>query len=164
MNLRSKIEAKILEIKASKQNESLQTKIAAKMELQKSLKSPVKGKGSTILLRLGEGFNQSGNPYEGCKDPKQAVGILLEQIERYFGAGEHSLIYRSDNSLLISIDGTFYEITGFDLKNSVLKFARAAGVPFEFIGSTLQKLLLEDIVKLWQKLDPNYNEINRLVK
>lgn len=165
---KTQIEAKMTEIKSSKAQERLQTKIKLKIELQKSLKTPIRGRGSTILLRLAEGLNQSGDPYKDGDTPTKAASVLLGELDRYLGngvlSGEHNLIYRSDNSLLISIDGQYYEITGNDLKNSVLKFAQNAGVPFNLIGTALAKELIEGIVEVWKKHDPNYKIGSRLVR
>lgn len=166
MNLLERLNSKMAEIKAEQQKKKLQSKIQKTMALQKSLKNPIKGKGSQILERLGESFKQSGNIYKECVTPADASSQLLGQLDRFLqnGAytGENITVFNT-NRLLLSIDGTFYEITSQDLKSSVLKFAKNAGVPFNLIGQQLERLLIEGIVNLWKKHDKSYKDTNRLV-
>jgi hypothetical protein len=165
MTIISKITAKMTSIKAELQQTKMQDKIQSQLELQKSLKNPVKGKGSKILENIGTELNQSGNMYKDCKKSSEAIGILVAQFSRLIGdSDEHQFVYKSDSSLLISIDGTFYEITSNDLKNSILKFARNAGLPMTLIDSQLSKLLIEGIISLWKKFDKSYSDKNRLLE
>jgi hypothetical protein len=128
----------------------------------------VKGMGKTILEKIGKELNQSGGLYKNCKNPDDAASIFMSQFERIFGkdikSGLHNLTYKSDDSLLISIDGEIYEINGTDLKASILKMAKNAGIPAIFSGIQLAKLLIEGLIAFWQKCDPAYSGKNRLLK
>jgi len=122
----------------------------------------VKGKGRELLENLGKELKQSGDIYKDCKNSGEASAILLAQLDRILGQdilrGDHQVIYKSDELLLISIDGTFYEITGSDMQSTAGKFARAAGVPSVLIGVQLAKLIVEGLIKFWQRYDPKFNE------
>lgn len=128
----------------------------------------VKGMGKNILEKIGKELNQSGGLYKDCKNPDEVASIFMSQFERIFGkdikSGSHNLTYKSDDSLLISIDGEIYEITGSDLKANILKMAKNAGVPAMFSGIQLAKLLIEGLIVFWKKYDPAYNEKNRLLE
>jgi hypothetical protein len=120
---------------------------------------PVKGKGTTILEAIGTEISQSGGKYENCKNSNEAAAILLAQLDRIiFSTQENPVIYKSDELLLISIDGQFYEITASDLKSSILKLAQNAGLPSIFIGVQLAKLLIEGFIGLFKKYDTTFNE------
>jgi hypothetical protein len=163
-SLKTKIEVEMAKIRAENAQSKLQARIAAKVELQQSLKNPIRGKGSQILLRLAEGLKQSGNLYAEATTPQQAAGKLLELLSLHLGNGEHNLVYLSDSSLLISIDGQYYEITGRDMKDNALKFARIAGVPPALVTPVIVNELVAGIIEIWKKLDPNYTTGSRLVR
>ncbi len=167
--IQAKIEAKMAAIKGEQQKEKLQDKITQTIEREKSLKNPTKGKGSTILERLGTDLSQSGGLYDKCFSGKDCAGVLLRQLDRYLefavSTGQHELIYQNANSLLMSIDRVFYLIDQNDMKKSIKNFAHNAGVPMEYVGSAeMAKALIEGIIKLWQKHSANYDEINHLVR
>jgi hypothetical protein len=120
---------------------------------------PVKGKGTTILEAIGTEINQSGGLYKDCKSLNETAAVLLGQLERIiFSTNENPVIYKSEELLLISIDGQFYEITTSDLKSSILKLAEKAGLPSIFIGVQLAKLLIEGFIGLFKRYDSSFNE------
>lgn len=159
-NLKTRIEAKMAAIRRTSAQAKLQSKIEAKMaELQ-----AIKGQGSKILENIGEELVTSGgNPYKDVTDPQGAANVLLSVL-RFRLEGLFTLKYQNDSSLLIEIDGQFYEITGSDLAASVLKMAKNAHVPTMFIGGKLGELLITGIIDLWKSMDKTYNEINRLLE
>jgi len=163
--------SKVNQIKAGLKAEMQKIKIG---NLSEAIRAAVaqdqtrKGKGKTILEAIGSELSQSGGLYKDCKNSGEAASILLAQLERILGgdiqSGQHQLVYKNDNLLLISIDKVFYEITGSELKSSIIKMARNAGVPIMFVGTQLAKLLIDGLIAFWKKYDSTYSDKNRLLE
>ncbi|NJK87285.1 MAG: hypothetical protein HC906_16195 [Bacteroidales bacterium] len=142
---------------------SAQAKLQNKMRPKSRNCRQSKDKAANFL-NIGEELVTSGvNPYKDVKDPQGAANVLLSVL-RFRLEGLFTLNYQNDNSLLIEIDGQFYEITGSDLAASVLKMAKNAHVLTMFIGGKLGELLISGIVDLWKSMDKTYNEVNRLLE
>ncbi len=171
MNLEQKIEAKMKDIKASKskaspeiQKDKLQNKIQAAKKLRETYNKPIKGRGAVLLENIGKLLQSSGSEgYSKCVSPEDAATVFLKDFNYFAETYQEPIKYQSDNSILIYIESSFYLITISEMKVAIPQMAVNAGCPVQLTSGSFRKIVLEGMLKTFQRLDPTFDEISKTI-
>ena len=117
-----------------------------------------------MLENIGKLLQTSASEgYSKCISPGDASKVFLKDFSYFVEIYQDPIKYVSDDSVLIYIDGQFYEITSRDMKVAIPQMAVNAGCPVQLTSGFFRRDVLQGMLKVFQRLDPSYDEIQRTI-
>ncbi len=163
-SIKTRLESKVQALRNEKMKDKLQNKIQAAKELRETYNKPVKGRGAIILENIGKLLKTSASEgYGKCISPGDAAKVFLTDFRYWTETYIEPIKYQSDDSILIYVDGLFYEITSRDMKVGIPQMAVNAGCPVQLTSGSFRKIVLEGMLKTFQRLDPTFDEISKTI-
>ena len=163
--LKLRIEAKVKDLKTSHEQSKLQNTIRAAQRIRASFNNPVKGRGSMVLENIGKLLpTSSSEGYAKCDAPDKAAKLFLNDFDYWVETYQNPIKYQSDDSILIFVDGDFFQITQKEIRTAIPEMAHRAKVPLGFCGNAgFRNLVFEGMMKTFRRLDPSFNEIEKTI-